>query len=125
MLLRAFDKTGGFLMKKPATSKMPLKADSLAHDILSQAEWTDIGTQLALSQRELEIVQLIFDGCIEYQIARDLGISIHTVHTYIKRIYVKLNIHDQRELIVKVFSVFISQNAAIATPLQVTPEQVP
>lgn len=87
------------------------KVDQPAHAILSPAEWTEVGVQLTLSLRELEVVQLIFDGCTESQVAMELSISIHTVHTYIKRAYTKLNICDQRELIVKVFSAFLSLRA--------------
>ena len=111
-------------MRNRTVREIPSKVDQPAHTILSQVEWTEIGAQMAMSSRELEIVQLIFDGCTEYQIAKELGISIHTVHTYIRRVYAKLNIHDQRELIVKVFSAYLSTRAVNDVPLQVTPYKV-
>lgn len=103
-------------MRNQTVKEIPSKFDQPVHAILSQVEWTEIGAQLTMSSRELEVVQMIFDGCIEYQIARELDISIHTVHTYIKRVYAKLNIHDQRELIVKVFSAYISLRAVNDDP---------
>ncbi len=77
------------------------------HRVLSTQEWGAIRARLELGPRETEIVQLIFDGCAESQIARELGISIHTVHTHAKRVYSKLNVRDHRELVVRVFTAFL------------------
>ena len=44
-------------------------------------------TQNALSPRELEILKLLGEGQLKKQIASELGISVSTVATYIRRIY--------------------------------------
>ena len=66
--------------------------------ILSQAQWRAIGEALQLSQRELQIVQCVFYGASEVNIALELGISAHTVHAYVRRLYHKLGIRERCEL---------------------------
>ena len=50
--------------------------------------------QNALSPRELEILSLLGEGRLKKQIASELGISVSTVATYIRRIYDKLNVQN-------------------------------
>ena len=52
-----------------------------------------------LSSREREILQLIAEGHITRQIARQLKLSIHTVNTHRKSIMRKTGAHRQSELI--------------------------
>ena len=44
-------------------------------------------------------MQLIAEGFINKEIARELNISVHTVDVYRKNIMRKLNIHKQAKLI--------------------------
>lgn len=53
----------------------------------------------ALSGRESEVLHLIADGCTHHQVAHRLGISAHTVDTYMKRIRTKLGAATKAELI--------------------------
>jgi LuxR family maltose regulon positive regulatory protein len=52
-----------------------------------------------LSQRELELVKLLIDGKSLKEAAGLLKISTNTVKTHIKRIYKKLGIHSQLDLV--------------------------
>ncbi|RMH51647.1 MAG: DNA-binding response regulator [Zetaproteobacteria bacterium] len=52
-----------------------------------------------LSDRERLILQLLADGCARKAIAVKLGISPHTVHSYIKKIYRKLQAHSNLEAV--------------------------
>lgn len=76
--------------------------ENQSHLILSAEAWLRTANRLRLSARELEVVQHIFDGHSEARIAWLLHISPHTVHTYIKRIYTKLEVSDRCELILRV-----------------------
>ncbi len=56
-----------------------------------------------LTEREVEILQLIVDGLTKQQIAEKLFLSFHTVNTHIKNIYSKLHVHSKSRAITKVF----------------------
>ncbi|TDC10536.1 LuxR family transcriptional regulator [Nonomuraea longispora] len=51
-----------------------------------------------LSSRENEVLQRIADGLTQQQIAQSLGISRHTVDTYLRRIRTKLGLGNKAEL---------------------------
>ena len=47
-----------------------------------------------LSKREIEILNLLADGKVKKQIAKELGIGYSTVDTHVGRIYSKLNVNN-------------------------------
>ncbi|MFD8248502.1 LuxR family transcriptional regulator [Nocardia sp. NPDC059691] len=51
-----------------------------------------------LSEREEQVLNYIADGLTHQQIARILGISQHTVNTYVKRIRLKLDVGNKAQL---------------------------
>jgi len=57
------------------------------------------GELAPLSPREMEILRLLSSGHAYKQIAEDLGASINTIRTHIKRIYEKLHVHSRTEAI--------------------------
>jgi len=71
-------------------------------DILKPEEWMQARLSLKLSMRELEITQHIFDDHKAEHIAEDLGLSVHTVNTYLQRIYFKLEVHSRSQLVLSV-----------------------
>lgn len=52
-----------------------------------------------LSERELQVLRLLADGLTHAQAARRLGISPHTVDTYVKRARGKLGLGNKAELV--------------------------
>ncbi len=70
------------------------------------SEWRSLSLCLGLSPRECGIVRGVFDGDSEKRIAERLGLSPHTVHTYVWRIYRKLQVQSREELLVRVFAEF-------------------
>lgn len=72
------------------------------------AEWRTLAAALGLSPRECGIVRAVFDGASEKDTAEGLGLSPHTVHTYLWRIYRKLHVQSRAELLVRVFAEFRS-----------------
>jgi DNA-binding CsgD family transcriptional regulator len=47
----------------------------------------------ALTRREAEVLRLLARGCSYGEIAAHLGVSINTVGTHIKKLYLKLDVH--------------------------------
>jgi DNA-binding NarL/FixJ family response regulator len=54
-----------------------------------------------LSPRETEILELLANGALYKEIAGDLGISLDTVRTHLRRIYDKFHVHTRTEAVVK------------------------
>jgi len=48
----------------------------------------------SLSDAELRVMQLVYDGLTKEQIAERLFLSPHTIKNHIKSVYAKLGIHD-------------------------------
>ena len=71
-------------------------------------EWRALANGLGLSPRECSIVRAVFDGASERDTAERLGLSPHTVHTYLWRIYRKLHVQSREEMLVRVFAEFRS-----------------
>ena len=74
--------------------------------IFAPPEWRSLSACLGLSPRECGIVRAVFDGDSEKRTAERLGLSPHTVHTYLWRIYRKLQVQSREELLVRVFAEF-------------------
>ena len=75
---------------------------------LLEVEWAIIAGQLGFSPRELQIVRHVMDDAKEKTIARRLGISVHTVHTHLKRVYAKRHVTSRVELILQIFREYVA-----------------
>ena len=62
------------------------------------------GTDLALSSREQEILELLAQGMLNKEIADKLSISYHTVKVHLKHIYDKLHVRSRAEAMLKFMS---------------------
>jgi RNA polymerase sigma factor (sigma-70 family) len=54
-----------------------------------------------LSEREQQVLDLLSQGLMYKEIADKLAISYETVHTYIRRIYEKLQVRTRTEAVAK------------------------
>lgn len=54
-----------------------------------------------LSEREQQVLDCLAQGLIYKEIAEKLGVSYETVHTYIRRIYEKLQVRTRTEAVAK------------------------
>ena len=59
------------------------------------------GELAELSAREQQVLDLLAQGLIYKEIGEKLGISYETVHTYIRRIYEKLQVRTRTEAVAK------------------------
>jgi DNA-binding NarL/FixJ family response regulator len=66
------------------------------HDVSPQSP-----DMVRLSDRELDVLRLLARGRGYKEIAADLTLGFHTVHTLVRRIYEKLHVHTRREAVAR------------------------
>lgn len=94
-------------LQQPASDSL---TETRGSSIFSNKEWDKLGIDLNLSPRALQLVQGIFNSKTEEGIANDLGISVHTVHTYLVRVYKQLSVRSREELLVFVFGWYLERH---------------
>lgn len=70
--------------------------------LFSAREWRGVAESLQLSARELQIIHAVFKDLKEAAIAQRLGISPHTVHTYLERVFRKLGVNSRVQVVVRI-----------------------
>ncbi|MEX0777220.1 MAG: helix-turn-helix transcriptional regulator [Phycisphaeraceae bacterium] len=78
---------------------------------ISEAAWCCLSARLRLSQREQQIARMILDDFKELRIAREMGLSVHTVHTHLERLYRKLGVSSRVQLVVRLASCHLAVTA--------------
>ncbi len=79
-------------------------------DPVRPASPTPMADRPSLSGREIEALELMARGYTYSEIAALLGVTIHTVQSHTKHIYIKLSVHNRCE------AVFEAQKMGILTP---------
>lgn len=66
--------------------------------------WTTLNDLLVqpISQREVEVLNLVFEGRTNQQIASDLFVSLATIKSHLRRIYSKLNVNSRTAAMAKI-----------------------
>lgn len=75
--------------------------------ILHPSVWEALRNRLCLTPRERQVVQLLVEGHREADIGPLLGISPHTTHTHVGRVYRKLRVACLSELLLCVFAGYL------------------
>jgi DNA-binding NarL/FixJ family response regulator len=73
----------------------------IARKVVQSFRDADPGEEDALSPREREVLDHLAQGYLYKEIAARLAISYDTVHTYVRRIYEKLQVHSRTEAVAK------------------------
>lgn len=90
----------GFEMRELNQPELPMAEVFIVEQALF-VEHRDLlcnAASMVLSPRELEVARALDSGKSRPQIARELGLSEHTIVTLSKRIYRKLGVHSRAEL---------------------------
>ena len=58
---------------------------------------TERTAECELTSRELEVLRLVAQGLTNYQIARQLGLSVRTVEAHLTHVYTKLDVNSRTE----------------------------
>ena len=75
--------------------------------VLSDESWRYIAGELRLSPRELQIARGLLGGMGEAEIGESRGISEHTVHSHLLRLFRKIGVHSRADLLLRIFSTHI------------------
>jgi DNA-binding NarL/FixJ family response regulator len=106
----------GYLLKRMPPSKLldaiaevvgggsPMSAP-IARKVIQLLQTMPIPSDdtMDLSERERQVLEAMAAGQLYKQIADDLCVSIHTVRSYIRRIYEKLHVRTRTEAVAKYF----------------------
>jgi DNA-binding NarL/FixJ family response regulator len=65
------------------------------------AEPADADEESVISKREVEVLQLIAEGCSTPEVAEQLYISVKTVKNHLASIYQKLDSRDRTQAVVR------------------------
>ena len=58
-----------------------------------------LGAERGCTEREVEVLVLLSEGHGQKRIAQELFLSPNTIHSYVKSLYRKLDVHDRQEVI--------------------------
>ena len=74
------------------------------HDTLTAGPLETAALRYRLSTREREIAQLLVEGYAALNAAAILELSEHTVRTYVRRLYKKLNVNNRADLVCRLIT---------------------
>ena len=80
------------------------------HTLISPNSWMAIAGMFGLSDKELAVLQHIFDGYGQLAIARRLRLSPHTVHSRLRAINAKVDVKSRTELFVRIIAEYLLLN---------------
>lgn len=83
----------------PEASAASLADASAPKPEAAPADVGELESAPVLSRREQEVLEYIARGFSYAEIAREQGITVHTVQTYIKKLYGKLAVHSRSEAV--------------------------
>lgn len=77
--------------------------------LIARARGRALKPALELSEREVEILQLIAEGCPPGEVARQLFIAPKTVSSHMQRIFVKLGVHTRAQAVAMAYAAGLIQ----------------
>ena len=100
----------GYLLKDVSATelvqaaRLAVDGKAVIHPTLTQAfieevQYVQHRPETPLSRRESQILQRVAYGATTKEVARDLGISAHTVKTHLERIFEKLGANDRAQAV--------------------------
>jgi DNA-binding NarL/FixJ family response regulator len=87
-------------------------ADQIDLEFLHREAWLAIADSLQLSEREAQVVGLLLRDESESGIATQLGISTHTVHTHLERLYRKLKVTSRCQVVIRIFRAYVERDSS-------------
>jgi DNA-binding CsgD family transcriptional regulator len=72
--------------------------DAMVHDGSEKMNGNPLAGR-SISDRQRDVLQLLLQGASEKEAARALGVSTHTIHTHVKRLYSEFEVVSRGELL--------------------------
>ena len=77
--------------------------------LLSAAEWSNLVAALRLTEREADILRAMFYDERATSLAKRLNLTPNTIHTYRKRLLLKLDVRSMTLAVAHVFALYVHQ----------------
>jgi DNA-binding NarL/FixJ family response regulator len=108
----AFDRAAGIIAGGDDYLVKPVHPDELLarlDRLLARSRGRALKPALELTEREIEILQLIAEGCPPGEVARRLFIAPKTVSSHVQRIFVKLGVHTRAQAVAMAYAAGLIQ----------------
>jgi len=83
------------------TEDFLLRVKYYFQELLQLPSGHDNSALTTLTRREREVMELLSKGCVDKEIAQAMGISVWTVHGYIKNIFERLHVCTRTEAVIR------------------------
>ncbi len=70
-------------------------------ELFSEAKWRQLADRLDLTPRQLAAARLVCRGCTTQQIAARIGISPDTARLHLRKLFIRLDVHDRVCVVVR------------------------
>ena len=90
--------------------------DDIRDGLFSEDEWGTLHTEFDLPPRQREVIEHLFRGHSDKQIADHIGVALPTVRSHLRRIYARFDVQDRTELVLKIFHVYLRNNHTAHEP---------
>lgn len=107
-----FDRAAGIIAGGDDYVVKPVHPDELLarlERLLTRSRDRAVRPAVELSEREVEILQLLAEGCPPGEVARRLFIAPKTVSSHVQRIFVKLGVHTRAQAVAIAYSAGLIQ----------------
>jgi len=107
-----FDRAAGIIAGGDDYLVKPIHPDELLarlERLLTRSRGRAFKPALELSEREIEILQLIAEGCPPSEVAQQLFIAPKTVSSHVQRIFVKLGVHTRAQAVAMAYAAGLIQ----------------
>jgi DNA-binding CsgD family transcriptional regulator len=78
--------------------------------LISKEKWIHVQNSYGFTNRQMQILKLLFEGLDSNRIARQLKIRYNTVKAHFGHIYKRAGVQNKAELIMQIFNVLQTYN---------------
>lgn len=103
----------GFVPRYGDSNGYPFLQHETRLEVFSIDEWKRLADHIELSGRPYQVLQALFEGLNDRDIAERLDMSYWTVRTHLTKLFKKFNVQDRNELVIRVFRQHMSMSKSM------------